>query len=85
LAAHHERGGAASTSVVGTPCQMILLATGRSMNSLFDMNGNRVETRSRDRNPPVAPELATFGIPPLPPERVGTNCHVQYSHWVLRH
>jgi hypothetical protein len=49
------------------------------------MNRKRVETRSRDRNPPVDPKLATFGIPPLPPARDGNNCHEQYWRRVLRH
>jgi hypothetical protein len=78
--------GVASTTVWSEPgCPMIVLATDRNMNSPFDMNGKRVETRSRDRNPLVDPKLATFGIPPLPPERAGTNCHEQYRHGVLRH
>jgi hypothetical protein len=50
---------------------MILLATGRNTNSPFDMNGNRVVTRGRDRNPLVVPGLAMFGLPPLPPARDG--------------
>jgi hypothetical protein len=64
---------------------MILLATERNTNSPFDMNGNRVETRDRDRNTPVDPKLALFGIPPIQPARARTNCHEQYWRRVLRH
>ena len=86
LAAHHVCGGLASTTAWSEPgCLMILFATDRNTNSPFDMNGNRVETRDRDRNTPVDPKLAPFGIPPIQPARARTNCHEQYWRRVLRH
>lgn len=44
---------------------MILLATEWNINFSFDMNRERVETRTRDRNTLVDPKPASFGIPPL--------------------